>query len=464
MNRRKLLRLSGAGIATLAAGCTDGGGGGGDTPGGTQTANKNQVHMLTDYNTEAWQQRWDEELIPGFTEETGIPVNAEYIGFQGTGEQRLQSLIQSGSTPEMFYGALTQQGQLINQDIALQVNDVIEAFEEIHGELIAKQTLGFGDTHYLVPHGVYAGGTFNYRQDIYDQLSLDGPPTSWDELLTYAEAIDKDGSIEARGYGVPGQKTGKAGSEFNIQLRTNDAYIFRWKNESEGVAEIWFPENEVVETLEYMNQLAQYSPDPTNMGWSNTISYWAGDRIGQVTMQNGWVAGVAAKSGADNIAKNTQVAKMPTSGGGDSEVDRGWLLADGTTVLDGDNPGGAKQLLEYAYGTTERAVGNHLIEPMRFIPFAESILESDQYQDSDIFQKYDGHLFDLKMKTYEEIFPTLGNRELARTPATNYVNRFFTLSEMVNQVLTGSETPQSAYQWARGKLEEQLEEGQKKAS
>lgn len=455
--------MSGAGAATLAAGCLNFGGGGNGT--GTGGANEKPVRMLTDYNTDAWKNRWEDELIPPFTDQTGIPVNPEYTGFQGNGEQRLQTLIQSGNTPEMFYGSLTQQGQLINQDLALQVNDVIETFEETHGDLLAKHTLGFGDRLYLVPHGIYAGGTFNYRSDIYEQLSIDGPPTSWNELLTYAETIDKDGDIKARGYGLPGQKTGKAGSEFNIQLRTNDAYLFRWKNKSERVAEVWFPEKEVVETLEYMDQLAQYSPDPTNMGWGTTISYWVGNRIAQATMQNGWVAGVAARSGADTIAKSTEVAKMPTSGGGGSEIDRGWLLADGTTVLDGDNPGGAKQFLEYAYGNLDRAVKSHHIEPMRFIPFAESILTSDQYKSADIFQKYDGHLFDLKMKTYEEIFPTLGNQEkIPSTPATNYVNRFFTLSEMLNRVVAANESPQSAYTWARDQLEKQLKEGQQKVS
>lgn len=467
-NRRRLLQLSGASLAGVSAGCIfDNGSGNGNgngpngTSDGTQTVNQKEVHMLTDYNTEAWQNRWENDLVPPFTEKTGIPVNVEYSGFQGTGEQRLQSLIQSGDTPEMFYGALTQQGQLISEDIALTVNDVIEAFEEIHGELLAKHTLGFGDTLYLVPHGIYAGGTFNYRSDIYDKLSIDGPPKSWDDLLNRAEAIDNDGSIDARGYALPGQKTGKSGSEFNILLRTNDAYIFQWKNESERTAEIWFPEKEVVETLEFMNQLSEFAPDPTNMGWGNTLKYWAGNRVAQATMQNGWVAGVAAGAGADSIAKGTEVAKMPTSGGGESEIDRGWLLADGTTVLDGDNPSGAKRFLEYAYGTTERAAKNHQIEPMRFIPFAESILKSDTYQNTEVFQKYDGHLMDLKMKTYEEIFPTLGNRDaIPSTPATNYVNRFFTLSEMVNNVVTGSRTPQAAYEQARDELEQKMQEGQ----
>lgn len=85
------------------------------------------------------------------------------------------------------------------------------------------------------------------------------------------------------------------------------------------------------------------------------------------------------------------------------------------------------------------------------------------YRDAEIFQKYDGHLYDLNKKNAEEVLPELSNPECPTTPATRYVLRYPVLAVMVNRVLVAHESPKAAYDEARSKLEERLQEGKEKA-
>jgi len=80
LTRRQILGSSGVGTAGFLAGCLGTGGGGGDEA----------IHVLTDYNTDAWKTRWEDEIVPEFEEDTGHSVDIEYFGAvqQGTSDFR----------------------------------------------------------------------------------------------------------------------------------------------------------------------------------------------------------------------------------------------------------------------------------------------------------------------------------------------------------------------------------------
>ena len=105
-SRRRVLQGTGAGAAAMLAGCLGGGGGdgnggnGGNGGGGADPTELPDVFMLTDYNNEPWQGKW-EDLSGSFTEETDIGVNIEYSGMSGQQENRLATLIQSGNPPDV---------------------------------------------------------------------------------------------------------------------------------------------------------------------------------------------------------------------------------------------------------------------------------------------------------------------------------------------------------------------------
>lgn len=465
LRRRRFLQAAGAGTLATAAGCLGiGGDGTGNGTDGTPTGDHqwgttgNEVHILTDYNSEDWKQTWEEQVVPSF-EETfpDTPTNIEYVGAQGPGDQRLATLLQSGQTPESFTAVINQIADLIVQDQLEPVDDVIEQLEEQTGEIRGLADVTVGGNAYLVPHGIY-NSMLIYRTDIYEELSLE-PPETWAEYRENARIIDEDDSFEARGCAVPGTRaSGSTSVQWSAGIRNAGGGMFRWKSDAEEEAEVWMAEEHVVPLLEHLSELAQYSIDPSSAGYSNLFSYWASGRIAQCVIVNAWPA-EAAYSANEDIAFNTGVALPPKREGADP-IDRGFTIIDGHPVFkDADNTEAAKELFLQMYGSPERAANKAVLEPMRFVSPYRSVLDTDTYKNNEILQANDGYFLDVQNKLYDEILPQLSSEERPSTPATEYAAQFTWDRDILNQLLVQGESPQSAYEYGREKAQQRLQEG-----
>ena len=465
--RRRFLQVAGAGASAMVAGCFgDGGngngngngnGGGGDqTPSGT-------VHWLMDYNDNSWQKRW-EKLVKAYEEEhPDVTIKMEYVGFQGNSGQRLQNLIQSGDPPELFQGTLPEMGLLVGGGRAVPsnpVNDNIREFFDDDIRLINTAKLG-GSAEWLVPHGWQTISTFTYRNDIYDQLSLSVPKT-WDELLNNAEAIDNDGSIDARGFGLAAQKTGKSSSVFDGFFRSNGGYYYE---EVDGEIQVWFPEDIAIETLEFLKQLAQYSPDPGSLSWGSTIKYWLSNRIAQVDFASAWLADVALDSGLVDLGTNTVVDELPLPSADADPLDRGLVVIDGTPLIKGSNVEAAKDWLTWLYAEdVERAAKNNL-QNIRILPSTDALFESDAYQNGAPFTEREGGEFLLEQQDkVRQIAENKSHPDRPSSVATSYVTRFSILNEMMNQVIVSGVSPSDAVTEAKNRYEKRLKEGKERAA
>jgi len=464
LDRRRFVEGFGTGVVAVTAGCLgDDGNGGGNTNGDGDGYDVDEIHVLMDYATDAWQDRWENVLIPGFEDEHDVSVNMEFVGFQGSSEQRLQTLMQSGDFPNSYQGSTSETADIILDGNAVPVTDVNEDLQETNGEYAWDPSLiSYDGDQWFIPHLTYTAGTVSYRTDVFDDLGLE-PAETWDELLSNAEAIDNDANTEARGYNVGGTKRGQATSEFRVYLRCAGGGLFQWADGSEEEVEVWFDEDRVIETLEFMDQLAEYSPDPSQTTWSASLKYWGSGRVAQCWHLNAWSAGVAHSVGAPSIAENTDIALTPMKSGADP-LDRGFTSPDGAMILDTEGTEATKDFFRYIYATQERTVENLLMEPMRSAPPYSAVLENETYKNGDIFQEYDGHFYDLNKKNAEVILPELSSPERPTTPETRFVLRYPMLAEMVNQVLVADKPAKDAYDEARPRLEDRLQEGKEKAA
>lgn len=468
LTRREWLALVGAGSAAGLAGCTGGGGGGGTaTP--TPTPDPTQmppVHILTDYNNEAWQARWEDDLLPTFTEETGIQTNIEYSGMSGQQENRLATLVQAGDPPDINTSTFDQVADLWAADSLETVTDVVEQVESVAGEAMAAPFTQNGDT-WEVTHGIYTG-TFHYRQDVYDQLGLEVPET-FQELLENARIIDES-DMDVRGYGLAGRKVGKSQDEFQTYLAHMGVSPIglRWADpDAREELEIHFPEEEVVALLEFFQDLSQYSPDPTGLGWASSIQNYIGGQFAQQYHLNNWPVGIAGAAGVTPIAENTGVAPLPTWEEGGAGIDDIWLYEptpDGHHVFSGGtNVPGAKELLTWLYGDSiERTAGMYAMEPTRFLPAYSDVLGSDAYQSFSHWEDWPSHLEQLEYVQNTIVADHYGNvpeSDLSTSAVSVYVTRQWFYGEMINLVVTDSMSPQEAYEWGLGRLETRVQEG-----
>lgn len=459
INRRRLLQVAGAGATGMLAGCFSGGNGNGG--GGNGNGNGGgEVHVLTDYATDAWQTMWDNEIVPGFEDETGTSVNVEYVGASTAGDQRLQTLMQAGDPPTLYTATFSQVNGLVSQKQHLPVDGVLDEMEAENGETLFRDNITINGEATFMPRGMYTA-SFIYRTDIYDRLGLAVPET-WDELLENARIIDEDPDTEARGFGIGGGRNLKASTHFNTLLATAGGGYYQWETEGEE-ASVWLDEEHVTAALEFAGELAEYSLDPSSMTWGSSISNWAGGQLAQDISLNAWAAGAAYRASPD-IGLNTGVALPPKRAGADP-LDHGGIFPEGAPVIKGStNPEGGKELWKYMHGTPDKLAGTMEPEPMRFLPIYASVTESDTYTGFDFFQAEDGYFLDLNRKIIEENVPNLANSERPQTPATLYASSYLWDAEMMNAVLAQGRSASDAYDSGIKKAEQRLSEGKEKAA
>lgn len=446
--RRQILRGTGIGAAGLLAGCLGGGG-------------EDELHIMTDYTGDAWENHWD-TLISEF--DNDISINKEEVGFQGTGEQRLASLMQAQNPPEMFHGTITEVGDLVNTGRTQPVDDVVDDLEEEWGQMSFRNTISpiDGETH-MVPHGVYGGGTLNYRADLYERLGLEEPET-WSELIENVRAIDEADITAAgedvRGFALPAQPTGKSASDFSNWLYNAGGDV--WQPNSDDL-ELWMDEDHVMAVFDLLQELAQYSPDPSGLNWQETIQNWAAGRLGHCIMNNAWLCGPTHRAGQTDLALATEQTLVPMREGAEP-IQRGWVLADGTPIISGSsNPGDAEDFARHMYGS-EYGVATSLVEPMRFMPPYEGILETDEYQSHEIFQARDGAFLEKQRKCLTEIAPELTSEESVTTPETLHINSMDIVGESVNRLIVSGNDPGDVYDWTIDQYESALEDVQQQSN
>jgi multiple sugar transport system substrate-binding protein len=453
----------------MLAGCLGGGGGNGDgdgNGGGGNPAELPGVFMLTDYNNEAWQSQWN-DLSSSFTEETDIGTKVEYSGMSGEQENRLATLIQSGSPPDVNTSTFDQVADVWSTGGLATTNDVVEAAESANGELLSTPLTVDGDI-WQVSHGYYVSN-FHYREDVYEELGLDVPST-FQEVLENARVIDES-SLDIRGYGLGGKKVGKSQDEFQVYLAQMgvSSIGLRWVDaDAQNELEVWWPEEEITTLLQFFKDISEYSPDPTAIGWSSSISNYLGGQFAQQYHLNHWPAGIAAASDIPEVAYNTKTRALPYWGEGNVSKGDSWLFEptpDGHHIFaGGDNTPGARRWMEFLYGSSlERTAGLYAAEPTRFLPVYADILDSDTFQGLDFWsQGQNQQLLDELVKVQNvqraEHYGQVAEADL-NDPVALYVTRQWFYGEMINRVITGTDTVQEAYEWGRGRLETRLQEG-----
>ncbi|WP_436344245.1 ABC transporter substrate-binding protein [Natronorubrum sp. FCH18a] len=444
------------------AGCIGGGGG-----------NDGDVHFITDYYNDSWAELWG-EFEEEFEDETDVGMNIEEGGMSGTQEGRLAQLIQAGDPPDANTSTFDQVADIWETDQLETVNDVVSSIEEVNGEINTEAFLGEGDEIYQIPHGLYVSN-FQYRADVYEALDLEEPET-FQDVLDNAEAIDEsDEYPDTRGYGLAGMPTGKSQDEFLVLLASAgvSGIGLRWKDpDARDELEIHFPEEEVTTVLQYMKDLSEYSPDPTSIGWAESLSQWVQGQYAQCYHLNAWPVGVTAltaeaedSDALRGLAEATQVRAYPTWD--EIDKDENWLSSpapDGYHIFSGGgNTEGAKEWFEWLYADSmERTVQFYEADPGRFLPTYADVIDSDAFQGQGIFEAHP-HLLEKLRYCQDEIWGNhYGSVDEANisSPESLYMQRQWFYGEMVNNVVTDSMTVDEAYEWGYGRLEEEFANAQ----
>jgi len=480
VNRRKYLAFLSGGATVALAGCTgggggDGGGGDGGDGGGDGAdggdggsdggdgedggSESTPIHIVTDYASEEWQTKWEDELIPNFEEETGHETNLEYIGIGTSAENRFATLIQSGDYPELHTQNFYAISDLYAQGLLAPVGETNSAIEETAGNIFVPLFQNQNGEPMGVPHGYYTL-TFIYRQDIYDQLGL-SVPTTWDELLSNAQTIHESNEVDTTGIAVPAAQNDYAKRFVRMLYRLAGGRLFEY-GDDENV-QVAFSQEPAIETLEFMEEAMQYSPDPSSVNWGSAIEYWANGRTAHLLHLNGWPIG--ASTGNPPIVEGSDIALPPTNGTPIEDLSlrtmfqlpEYWFVFDAAPETEN-----AKTFLEWMYGTSlEQTISLYSQEPLRFLPAYEDVMGATAYEEIQVFQDFPSTL-EINRKIQNEIVPAYEGPEEDQIPyngAVAYSERTNVMGQMANEYLVVGKDADTAYQEARSRFEELLAEG-----
>jgi multiple sugar transport system substrate-binding protein len=475
--RQVLAALAAAGLA----GCNTLGGSDhsteapGSTPSSTPSTETPEVLVMADDNMERWVEKWREELIPGFEDQSNATVR---IKFSTSPPQApsTQRLVDEGDPPEVYQNDVVAVAKHALENELQPVDGLVSDFVATNGDLQVEYPVRSEGRAQIIPHGLSLRSVLHYRRDVYDDLGLSVPET-WAELVENARVIDEGDQFEGRGFAVPGSDSGeKPRNDFTAWLYTAGGRYWQWRDEPGGEVELDFRADDVRAALELMRTLAQYSPDPEELALGPTVGEWLTGNVAQCLSPNAYLAGLTygvesdpARSDSPSVSLATAVAPASLRDRTLDPPTRGWVRVGGTPLFRGANVQHAEELLRYLYEGPERQARMNNVD-MRWLSPYEGVLETEEYRSADIYQAEDGYFLDLEREVLDEVLPLHAGRR-PRTPAARYAmqrtppetareySRASIVTEMVNGVLVTENPIDEEIERACQRLHSRLEDG-----
>lgn len=343
-----------AAISTLVltTACSGGDGGDGGSSDAAGSGGETLTYWASNQGTSLDNDR--EVLTPQlekFTEETGIPVELEVIGWNDL-QTRIQTAVTSGQAPDVVNIGNTWAASLQSTGAFMPFDD--QAFEAIGGKdkfvQAALDTGGApGEDPTSVPLYGLAYGLY-YNKAMFEEAGLT-PPTTWEELVTDAKALTTGDQ-----YGLAlagGSYTENAHFAF-INAAQNGADLF----DSEG--EATFTSDGVVDGIKRYLDLMQTDKvvNTSNVQYENAIravNDFATGKVAMILNQNNANNSIAANGMTDD-----QYGVVAFPAPADSETDVASHVAgiNLSVFANTDNADGAMKFVEFMTSEdTQTALG-----------------------------------------------------------------------------------------------------------
>lgn len=190
---------------------------------------------------------------------------------------------------------------------------------------------------------------------------------------------------------------------------------------------------------------------------------WNEGAIAQCFMSNAWLCGLAYRlDDARDIALATRQAPPPRRDRSVTPERRGWLHTDGMLVVRGaENTDIAEAFLRYMYEGQSEQASRNLVEPMRWLPPYEGVMDTDRYRSGTLFQVDDGYFRERNRYCRDEIYPLLAG-DRSQNAATRYARQGGAVAEMVTAVVADGAPIAEAISNARDRLQARLQEGRER--
>ncbi|WP_218836434.1 ABC transporter substrate-binding protein [Halorarum salinum] len=376
-SRRTFIKVAGAsGIAGLS-GCSGGGDESDDGNGAATGTNGSdisgqEVHLLSQENSEPFQEYW-ESLAADFEDETGASVRIEYIGETGSAQERIIQLLQSNDPPEVAQVVVPNAATFGSQGVLADHSEVINTLEERYGALPEQFLFEFDGDNTFVPNHQTIHSQW-YREDVFDEV-----PNTWEKELAMAREHD-DGQGGTRGAFLSNaSELGEPTFSLFTRGWGNDAVVCQ-RDDNDNVQVVMDEEpyrSRWIEVFEHVQELAQYSPDNTGVDYTDLFDAMEQELTYQLYIYGSRGKDTDSNDFVENIRNTTApVPEEKYEEGGR----RSWANTTGYLTFRGSNEQAGQEFLKF-WTRPENYYEFFTITPVHLLPTQPQILEDSEFQD-----------------------------------------------------------------------------------
>lgn len=332
------------------------------------------------------------------------------------------------------------------------VNTVIEEIgrDDLYDgavEMLASPEKG----HFGIPMHGWVQGIW-YREDLFEEKGLE-PPTTWENILKAAKEFNNPDNQE---YGIV-IGTGKdsyARQTFTQYALSNNARIF----DAEG--NLVFNSPEMVETLEYYKELAQYTP-PGPDGWRDARDLYLAGRV-PMMMYSTYImddigleeTGYEEEKGSivPNLVDKTAFASKMTKA---SDASFGQIV--GLTILKGNEESkmtGAKLFAEYLMSDQQYIDFLHTA-PGGMNPTRKSIANDERYLDNRVIEVWGSKASDIA-ESFDNI-GKFGYVEGKVFPKIGQITSQFIVGQTIMKMTENGWSAERAAEWGHEEMQDALD-------
>lgn len=408
------------------------------------------------WSTQTEEERADviNDLIERFEEENSeyqvelVTVQEDDIPTRlasGMAAGRLPDIVEIGAENIMNLG---NEGTL-DSDIVGEVIKSVGKDEFYDGSLEMLSNPDGG--HFGVPFHGWVQGIW-YREDLFEEKGLEAP-TNWEAIRKAAEEFYNP-SEQEYGIVIGTDRNSYARQTFTQYALSNNARIF----DEEG--NIVFNSPEMVETLEYYAELAEFTP-PGPDGWRDARDLYLSGRV-PMMMYSSYImgdigtgdTGYEGGQGAivENLADKTNFANTMEK---DSEAVFGQIT--GLTFVkneDQDKVEGAKEFVEFLL-SGENYIDFLHMAPGGMNPVLKGVADDPDYQDNEVLKAWGDKaeviasgLNNIGKFGYVEgnVFPEIGS-----------ITSQFVVGETIMKMTESNWSAERAAEWGHSQMESALE-------
>lgn len=205
--------------------------------------------FIPGYEDELWQGLYDDSINDFEKENPNVDVEVIPAGWDEA-NTKLVSLIQADEAPDVIITGSRSLRQFAEMGAIEKLDEYMtDSFKEERVENVLE-TANINGAQYGIPLA-FSSRALYYRTDL-----IETPPTTWEELITTAEAITKE-NPEIYGFAVPTDITSGTDELFNFIYQNGGS-----ATDEEGNIKLATAEN--IETLEFLKELndRKIIPDP----------------------------------------------------------------------------------------------------------------------------------------------------------------------------------------------------------